>query len=291
MQDPLFEAFGVDAAAFWKEVGQLPALYEGQGVKVNPETIYLNHLLSCVRQGQFRGLTNARLRELGARLKFFPGIPEIFETTGALETLEAYKSLDLKVEHYIVSTGLTQLIRGSLVAPWIEAVWGCELLEATYVSTEKGLVLGSSSGEVSEVAAVVDNTTKTRALFEISKGVNHDPEISVNQLIAEEDRRVPLKNFVYIADGPSDVPAFSVVNKGGGKTLAVYRKDDTESFQQARRLQEDGRVDYFAEADYRTGSSASLWITSVLQDRADELLAEHRQVLRDGQRSLPRHLA
>ena len=106
----------------------------------------------------------------------------------------------------------------------------------------------------------------------------------------ESDRRVPLSHMIYIADGPSDVPAFSVVKKGGGKTLAVYRSQDAASFNQARRLQEDQRVDHFAEADYRSGSNASLWILSNLQDAADRIVESHRRALAEGQHSVPRHL-
>jgi hypothetical protein len=93
-----------------------------------------------------------------------------------------------------------------------------------------------------------------------------------------------------VADGPSDVPAFSVVKRGGGKTLAVYRSQDTASFNQARHLQEDQRVDHFAEADYRTGSNASMWILSNLQDQADQVVEAHRRGLAEGQHSVPRHL-
>lgn len=291
MQDPLFEAYGVDGRTFWNEVNALPALYRQQGVPVNPETIYLNHLLAYVRAGRFPGLTNAKLRELGTKLKFFPGVEELFQATRALVDREPYRTFDLKVEHYIVSTGLAEVIRGSAVAPWIETVWGCELLEAVYAPGPSGLVLSDEPGCVTEIAATIDNTTKTRALFEISKGVNKHPEVSVNQKMAEADRRVPLAHMLYIADGPSDVPAFSVVKKGGGKTLAVYRAADLDSFNQARHLQEDGRVDHFAEADYRTGANASMWILANLRDAADRIVEAHRRSLAEGQASVPRHLS
>jgi len=290
MQDPLFRAYGVDGPRFWGEVNALPALYRERGVPVNPETIYLNHLLAYVRAGQFPGLTNAKLRDLGRDLTFFPGIPDLFHATNAMMDQEPYRSFDLKVEHYIVSTGLAEVIRGSLVAPWIETVWGCELLEATFVPGTGGLVEIPHPGAVTEIAATMDNTTKTRALFEISKGVNKHPEVNVNQRMAETDRRVPLSHMIYVADGPSDVPAFSVVKKGGGKALAVYRSHDSDSFNQARRLQEDQRVDHFAEADYRDGSNAAMWILSNLQDMAEGVVEAHRRALADGQRSVPRHL-
>jgi len=291
MQDPLFEAYGVEAKTFWDEVNALPALYQRQGVPVNAETIYLNHLLAYVRTGRFAGLTNAKLRELGQKLTFFPGVEDLFRSTRALVEREPYRSFDLKVEHYIVSTGLAEVIRGSLAAPYVETVWGCELLEATYLPGPSGLLLAPEPGCVTEIAATIDNTTKTRALFEISKGVNKHPEVSVNQKMPEHERRVPLSHMIYVADGPSDVPAFSVVKKGGGKTLAVYRAQDAASFNQARHLQEDQRVDHFAEADYRQGSNASMWILSNLQDAADRIVEAHRRALAEGQHGVPRHLS
>jgi hypothetical protein len=290
MQDPLFAAYGVDGKQFWDEVNALPALYRARGVPVNPETIYLNHLLASVRSGRFAGLTNAKLRDLGKDLKFFPGVVELFEASRALVNREPYLTFGLKVEHYIVSTGLAETIRGSLAAPYVDTVWGCELLEATFVPGPTGLVATAEPGCVTEIAATIDNTTKTRALFEISKGVNKHPEVSVNQKMPEDERRVPLSHMIYIADGPSDVPAFSVVKKGGGKTLAVYRSQDLDSFNQARHLQEDGRVDHFAEADYRAGCNASMWILSSLRDQADRIVDAHRRALAEGQHSVPRHL-
>lgn len=291
MQDPLFAAFGVDGPTFWREVNALPGLYAAQGIPVNPETIYLNHLLSYVRQGRFAGLTNARLKTLGSELQFFPGVLDLLQATRELVQREPYRTFELRIEHYIVSTGLAEIIRGSLVAPWVDGVWGCELLEATYNAGPEGLVKGTDLGCVTEIAATIDNTTKTRALFEISKGVNKHPEISVNQKMPEEQRRVPLANMIYIADGPSDVPAFSVVKRGGGRTLAVYRPQDRESFNQARHLQDDGRVDHFAEADYRTGSSAHWWILETLRDRANLLIEGQRRQLSEGQHAVPRHLS
>ena len=295
MQDPLFAAYGIDGALFWKEVNALPALYRARGVPVNAETIYLNHLLAYVRAGRMPGLDNAKLRALGQQLTFFPGILELFEETRKLVAAEPYRTFDLKVEHYIVSTGLAEIIRGSPVAPYVDNVWGCELLESTFVPGTvpgpDGLVETPHPGVVTEIAATIDNTTKTRAIFEINKGVNKHPEISVNQKMPDDERRVPVSHMIYIADGPSDVPAFSVVKKGGGRTLAVYRSQDASSFDQARHLQDDQRVDHFAEADYRTGSNASMWILSSLRDQADRIVERHRQALSAGQHSVPKHLS
>ena len=79
MQAPIFEAYGIDQEAFWREVTELPKIYAERGTRVSSDTIYLNHLLSYVKNGALKGLTNQRLRELGKELVFYPGLPDLFE--------------------------------------------------------------------------------------------------------------------------------------------------------------------------------------------------------------------
>jgi hypothetical protein len=127
---------------------------------------------------------------------------------------------------------------------------------------------------ISHIAGFLDNTTKTRALFEINKGVNKEPSISVNDSIPEDDRRVPFKNMIYIADGPSDVPSFSVVNKHGGHTCAVYSPDSQREFQQALGLQESRRVAFIGPADYRPGTPTSMWFEHRIAEIAARMVVE-----------------
>ena len=79
MQTPIFAEYGIDEKLFWREVNMLPDLYAKRGINVSPETVYLNHLLSFVKSGYMKGLSNAKLRQLGSRLEFCDGIPELFE--------------------------------------------------------------------------------------------------------------------------------------------------------------------------------------------------------------------
>ena len=106
MQDPIFREYKVDPKAFWDEVNALPQKYmDEQGVLVNPDTIYLNQFIKCAKEGKFKGLTNAKLKEFGSKLKFYKGIPEIFQKTKKLiEENPTYKEYDIRVEHYVVST-------------------------------------------------------------------------------------------------------------------------------------------------------------------------------------------
>ena len=82
----------------------------------------------------------------------------------------------------------------------------------------------------------VDNTIKTVSIFEINKGSNKSSRIDVNAFIPHEDRRIPIDQMIYIADGPSDVPVFAVVKGMGGKTYAVYNPEDEKSFSKVALL-------------------------------------------------------
>ena len=209
MQDPIFKKYGVDSKEFWEEVNSLPKKYwEEQQVKVNRDTIYLNHFINKTKEGVFKGLNNKVLFELGRELKFYKGIPEIFgKTKELIEKNSIFQEYNIKVEHYIVSTGMVEMIKGSIIKEYVEDIWGCELIQA---KDENG------NFEISEIGYTIDNTSKTRAIFEINKGVNKNTGYDVNAKIKEGNRRVLFKNMIYIADGPSDVPAFSVIKKGGG---------------------------------------------------------------------------
>jgi hypothetical protein len=272
MQTPLFEEFGVDERAFWTEVEGLVAHYRDRGLQVNRDTAYLGHILSYIQDGPFAGLTNARLRELGARIPLAPGIPEFMQRTRrVVHDNTRYAHHGIAVEHYIVSTGLRQMIEGNPVRSHVDGVWACELL---CDPPGAGYLAGTDSeltGVLSQVGYVLDNTTKTRAIFEINKGVNKQPTIDVNARMSPDQRRVPISNMIYIADGPSDVPVFSVVNSAGGKTLGVYTLSDRGNFRQVKMLQDQGRVNSIAEADYRASKPADLWLMDSLRLIADEI--------------------
>jgi len=269
MQDPIFEAYNVNSKEFWDEVNALPEKYmKEQGVKVNKDTIYLNQFLNYARQGKFSGLSNAKLKEFGKKLKFYPGIPEIFEATQkVVEDEQLYREYDIKVEHYIVSTGMTQIIRGSSVMPYVKQVWGCELIEVP--DADGNPIIG-------EIGYTIDNTSKTRALFEINKGVGIREGVEVNTKVPSEFRRVQFINMIYVADGPSDIPAFSIVNQNQGATFAIYPKGDMKAMQQVENMRKDGRVNMYAEADYNKGTTAYMWLCGKVKEFADRIRDEER---------------
>lgn len=281
MQDPIFRHYQVDPAVFWAEVDALPQRYrDEQGVKVNRDTIYLNHFIRGARQGRFPGLSNARLRGFGRELRFYPGVPEIMvELRDVARALPGAAEHNLRVEHYIVSTGFREVIMGSCVAEYAAGVWGCELIDD----------IDEHGARIAEVAYTIDNTTKTRALFEINKGATRDNDLDVNARMSDEQRRIAFENMIYIADGPSDIPAFSLIRSRGGYALAVYPAGDEQAFAQVETLRQDGRVDTLAEADYSHGSTACMVLSHRIRQLGAAMIRSEQQRMRP-RGSVPRHL-
>lgn len=266
MQDPIFKRFKVDAKSFWAEnEAEIKKLID-QKMDVHKDSYYLNRFIRLSQPGRaFDGLNNQVLRELGAKLEFYPGAVELFQEIQGLNSQDPYREFGIKFENYIVSTGFKKMIQGSQIADHVKHIWGAELID---VMGEDGKT------RISEIAYSLDNTTKTRALFEINKGVGivTGSTIDVNTKIPNEQRRVQFCNMVYVADGPSDVPAFSVLKQKGGATMAVYPKGDEKAFREVDRLQREDRVDMIAEADYSKGSGAYLWLMTRLKDQAQQII-------------------
>jgi hypothetical protein len=293
MQTPLFRAFGVDEERFWKETNLLPGLYARKGIRTSKDSVYLNHLLSYVKNGSMKGLTNRRLRELGAEIELCSGLPDFFPALkDYVRELGQKQNIEVTLEHYIVSTGLAEMIRGTSLAAHCDGIYGCEFLEhplPPHFSKQDELELELPT-EISQVAAMVDNTIKTRFLFEINKGSNKDSAIDVNAVVLPEDRRVPFSNMIYIADGPSDVPSFSLIRKNGGKAFAVYVAANEAEFAQNDALLQAGRVHGYGPCDYSPTSFTPKWIRHALAGMVDRLVQERSHALATRVTRPPRHL-
>ena len=294
MQVPLFRRYGIDEPTFWAETNALASHYKKRGYNISPEISYLNHLLTYVIAGKMAGLNNQILRECGREIEFYPGLPKFFESSRAwVKAKPEYAKHELQLEHYVVSTGLAEMIRGSALAPQLDAVWACEFIEnplqpGFLKQKELGL---EAAAEIAQIGVMIDNTTKTRAIFEINKGTNRNPAIDVNAQVPPEDRRIPLQNMIYIADGPSDVPSFSVVKKGGGKTYAVYNPAVRAEFEQNDRLRATGRIDHYGPADYTENSATSHWLHLQIEKICDRIVTDREAAMAARISRPPRHLS
>lgn len=285
MQDPIFEEKGILSKDFWNEVNlERETIEKEQGVRINKDTYYLNVFIREARRGgRFEGLNNEKLKEYGQKIRFYPGVIDFFSRIKTIaEDDPTYREHDIKIECYIVSTGFKATIEGSPIMPYIDGVWGCEFVEKNIDGIQR----------ISEIAYSLDNTSKTRALFEINKGAGKTDGVDANTKMDEEIRRVRFINMIYSADGPSDVPAFSIVNKYGGVTFGVYPKGDEKALRNIEQLRKDGRISHFAEADYTEGSAAHMWLNLKIREIADRIVEENKERLKRGMGgSSPEHLS
>ena len=271
MQDEaLFPVFGINPAHFWQRCGEL---VRDQGF--DNELAYMKVLLDCLEMDR---PTNARLKELGARLNFYKGLPEMFEEFQNGLLTEEHLGLGINVEHYIVSSGLKSLIEGSRLAPYIRKIFGCE-----FAVDERD--------RITFPKRVISHTQKTQFLFRINKGMLEMDE-DVNDHMAPELRPVPFQNMVYVGDGPTDVPCFTVMRRNGGHAIAVYNPEDRTrtSFKKCYQLcTHADRVKNIAPSDFRQGSHLRLLLEEMVGEIAGRIVQRRRSDLEAGTVKAPKY--
>ncbi len=270
--DVIFPAFGISAEKFWKRCADL---VEAEGY--DNELAYMKCLLDYLAMDR---PTNLQLQQLGGQMRLYKGLPEMFEEFN-LDLLEEHHSAaGIRVDHFVVSSGLKVLIEGSRLRPYLRAVFGCEYAE-------------DPEGKISFPKRVISHTQKTQYLFRINKGLL-DMSQDVNDHMSDEARPVPFPNMIYVGDGPTDVPCFTIMRKNGGHAIAVYNPDDPSraSFKKCYSLSaHSDRVRHVAPSDYRRGSHLRLLLEEIVREIADRILATRANAGATGLVRGPRHLS
>jgi hypothetical protein len=269
-EEVLFPSFGIDARAFWRKAQEL---VREQGY--DNELAYMKVLLDCL--GMDRP-TNAKLKELGGSLRFYPGLPQMFEEFAKGLLSPQHLAHGIRVEHYIISSGMKILIEGSRLAPFVQGIFGCEFAE-------------DAMGCITFPKRVISHTQKTQYLFRINKGLL-DMAQDVNDHMPAGIRPVPFQNMIYIGDGPTDVPCFAVVRHNGGHAIAVYNPEDASraSFKKCYQLSTHAdRVRHIAPADFRAGSHLRLILEQMVHEIAHRIVENHAREMEDQTIRAPKH--
>ncbi len=238
------QSVGWDVDSFWEDTDRLSTEH-----KMDQNSAYMLMMVSEA-EGNVP-MTRENLAEYGAKVQLFPGVADWFER------IRAYgEKQGVIVEHYIISSGLQEMIEGTEPAKRgaFTAVYA-----SSFYFNEKGVAVWP--------AQVVNYTNKTQFLFRIEKGVLDVNDPGVNEYFPPSQIRVPFRNMVYIGDSDTDIPCMKLVNTYGGHSIGVYNPETGDKSKVYRMLKED-RVKYFAPADYREGSEMEKLLQAIIERTA-----------------------
>jgi phosphoserine phosphatase len=180
----------------------------------DPPLAYLSLILKKARDEKGVKMNNHVLRELGRKVQLYPGVDTVFDRLRRyVESEDLLKQADTKLEFYIISGGFEEILRGTSIAKEMKDIFACTIDDDNCADPS--------------IKSTVTFTEKTKFLYAINKGVTgeelrRDP-YRVNDVIPEENRRIPFRNMIYIGDGPTDIPCFSAVQHGGGRTIGLLK--------------------------------------------------------------------
>ena len=235
-------ALDVSPEQFWAEVTRLIDDQEMDNV--------LGYMYMMVEKAREKNVPVTRevFREMGREVEFFRGVTDWFDR------IDAYgDSIGLDIEHYIVSSGIKEIIEGTPIAPYFKKIYACEFMY-------------DGEGRIKWPKFAVNYTAKTQFLFRINKGVltvDSRSADELNRVTPESERRIPFQNMVYIGDGLTDVPCMKLVKSHGGQSIAVYDPGNGKSV--AKKLLEGSRVNFVTIADYREGGELDLTVKAILK--------------------------
>ena len=194
-------------------------------------------------------LSRSEFRKFGAHIRLFDGVKEWFSLVNAYGAAKG-----VRIEHYINSSGLKEIIEGSPIAHEFKHIFA-------------GTFIYNADGEAEWPGIAVDFTAKTQFLFKITKGIFSSRDNKrVNDSIADDQKRIPFPHMIYFGDGQTDVPCMKIVNMFGGNSVAVYNPHDEVGKGVAMKLKRQGRVNFITPAIY-TKDSRTYQIVCAIIDK------------------------
>ena len=257
-------SLGMDPDAFWKEANTFGWQQEMDGI--------LAYMYTMLRKCRELGipLTRESLVEKGRSIELFPGVKEWFCRINAFG-----ESLGVEIEHYVLSSGLKEIIEGSGISHEFKMVYASE-----FYYDETGTPVWPKLD--------VNFTAKTQFVYRINKGVlavSNDKDL--NASMPDDSKRIPFTNMIYVGDGLSDVPCMKMMRAYGGQAIAVYQAGNRLGVEE---LLSRGRVDFIFPADYREGTALDSTVKNIIRKMAitDALVAENTEQLKSvGQFEVP----
>lgn len=221
-------SLGMKAEEFWAEADRI--------ARENNMDRILAYMFLMIKQARKKDvpITREAFQKLGADVVLLPGVKTWFKRIN-----DYGKEHGVKIEHFILSSGLKEIIEGTPIAKYFKRIYACEFHYNT-------------NGNADWPSQAVNYTTKTQFIFRISKGaLDLYDDSAVNSYMPTTKRSVPYSNMIYIGDGLTDIPCMTMLKKQGGKSIGVYVAKHKERVQQ---FLVDDRVNYVCPANYKENS-------------------------------------
>lgn len=238
------QSVGFDVAQFWAEANQM-----AKDNDMDSNLAYMYKML-VESEGQLI-VKRDSLMEYGAQVKLYAGVTSWFQRINQFG-----QDHGVTVEHYIISSGLKEMIEGTQMAK-----------EGAFKKIYASAFYYNQKGVATWPAQAINYTNKTQFLFRIQKGVLDINDSGVNNYIKAEDQRVPFRNIVYIGDSDTDIPCMSLVNANGGHSIGVY-DPQTGDKSKVYRMMNNHRIRYYAPADYQEGSPLDTLVKDIILQTA-----------------------
>ena len=242
------QAIGQTPEEFWSKSNAVP-----EGQEVNSILSYMKLMIDEARAKGI-SLTRDSFVSFGKDIALYEGVKEWFSLIN-----EYGRRRGVIVEHYINSSGQTELIEGTPIAKEFKKIFAC-----SFWYDESGVAVWP--------AVAVDYTGKTQFLFKIAKGImDISDNTKVNESQKEDDKPIPFSHMIYFGDGTTDVPCMKIVKMFGGNSIAVYDPANQHQIDTARKLLKQDRVNFICQADYRVGGQMYEVVTTII----DKIKAEN----------------
>lgn len=233
---------GITSNQFWNEVEELR-----RRENMDPILAYLHHMLKKASEKKVP-VTREAFVSLGKDIEYYPGVEDWFDRINNYG-----KENGVQIEHYVISSGIKEIIEGSSIYKYFKKVYACEFLY-----NENKVAIWPK--------LAVNYTNKTQFLFRINKGVlDVWDDNKLNAYAPDEDRRVPFRNMIYIGDGLTDVPCMKLVKLNKGQSIAVFRKRKKDV---ASQLMSENRVDFITEANYCKDGELDKIVKTIIEKMA-----------------------
>jgi 2-hydroxy-3-keto-5-methylthiopentenyl-1-phosphate phosphatase len=217
--------------------------------------VYMHLMLEKAKENGVE-VTKQMLREHGEHANLFNGLKDLQWFT-RINAFAAQCGLDL--QHYIVSSGIEEMIRGCSIQSFFHQVYASKYIY---------------DGEVAAWPGVAINyTTKTQYLFRINKGVeNHWDNKAINKYMPGGSRPIPFERMIFLGDGDTDIPTMKMLTYQGGHSIAVYDEQrEQKDLDKIHGLISDDRVDFVAPANYEENSQLDIIVKGILGRIAHKL--------------------